>query len=66
MIITLKQAVGRGVRTVNDKCVVCILDERIATSKYKSNIFRSFKYKKTATRDLDEVERFTRNYISKG
>lgn len=60
MIISLKQAVGRGIRTVNDKCVICILDERIHTAKYKSIIFNSFKYRKTATRDLKDIESFSR------
>lgn len=59
MIITLKQGVGRGIRTVDDKCVICILDERIGSAKYKHIIFNSFKYKKTATRDLKEIERFS-------
>ena len=63
MIISLKQGVGRGIRTIDDKCVICILDQRIASAKYKETIFKSFKYKKTATRSLDEVRNFTRNYI---
>lgn len=58
MIITLKQGIGRGVRTVDDKCIITVLDERIATARYKDVIFRSFKYKKTSTRDLDQVRKF--------
>lgn len=61
MIITLKQGVGRGVRSVEDKCVICILDQRISTANYKAKIFRSFKYKKQSTRSLDDV----RNFIEK-
>ena len=58
MIITLKQAVGRGVRSVDDKCVICILDERLSTATYKNKVLSSFKYKKTATRSLEKVKRF--------
>ena len=62
MVITLKQGVGRGIRTVNDRCVISILDERISTAKYKPIIFNSFKYNKTSTRDLAVVERFSRRH----
>lgn len=58
MIITLKQAVGRGVRSVNDKCLVCIADGRIATARYRGQIGKSFNYKKTATRTIEDVRRF--------
>lgn len=58
MIITLKQAVGRGVRSVTDKCLVCIADSRIATARYSGTIGRSFNYTKTSTRDLDKVMEF--------
>ena len=61
MIITLKQAVGRGVRSVNDKCVICILDERLSTATYKNKVLSSFKYKKSATRNLDKVRIFIEN-----
>lgn len=61
MIITLKQAVGRGVRSVDDKCVICILDERLSTATYKNKVLSSFKYKKTATRSLDRVKSFIEN-----
>lgn len=61
MIISLKQAVGRGVRTIDDKCVICILDERIATARYKGIIFNSMKYPKTSTRDIEVVKRFIEN-----
>lgn len=65
MIITLKQAVGRGVRSVDDKCVICILDNRMATARYKVKISKSFNYEKTATRDINQVESFIEEYIGK-
>ena len=58
MIITLKQAIGRGVRSVDDKCVVSILDGRMATAKYKGRINNSFNYKKTGTRNIEDLEKF--------
>ena len=35
---------GRGVRSVDDKCVICILDERLSTATYKNKVLSSFKY----------------------
>jgi ATP-dependent DNA helicase DinG len=58
MVITLKQAVGRGVRSITDKCVIAVLDGRMSTARYKSRINNSFPYQKTGTRDLEEVRRF--------
>ena len=58
MIITLKQAIGRGVRSVDDKCVISILDGRMATAKYKGRINNSFNYKKTGTRNIEDLEKF--------
>lgn len=58
MIITLKQAIGRGVRSVDDKCVIAILDGRMSTAKYKGRINNSFNYKKTGTRNLDDLKKF--------
>lgn len=58
MVISLKQAVGRGVRSVSDKCVICIDDNRLATAKYKVKVNKSFGYKKQATRNLDDVKNF--------
>lgn len=60
MVINLKQAVGRGVRSVNDKCVICIDDNRLATARYKVQVNKSFGYKKKATRDLNDVKVFLR------
>jgi ATP-dependent DNA helicase DinG len=58
MIIILKQAVGRGVRSINDRCVICVADGRMATSRYKGKIGKSFPYEKTATRNIDDVKNF--------
>ena len=59
MIIDFKQAVGRGVRTINDRCVVAILDNRLATQKaYKDHVTNSFTYSMSATRSLEDVRKF--------
>lgn len=58
MIITLKQAVGRGVRSVDDRCVIAILDGRMSTAKYKTRVNNSFNYQKTGTRNIDDVKEF--------
>ena len=63
MIILLKQAVGRGVRSVDDKCVICILDGRMSTARYKTRIFNSFNYKKTGTRNINDVKKFIDDYL---
>lgn len=61
MVISLKQAIGRGVRSVNDKCVICIDDNRMATASYKRQVNKSFNYKKTATRNIEVVKNFLDN-----
>ena len=58
MVILLKQAVGRGVRSISDKCVICVADGRMATARYRASIHKSFSYEKTATRDINDVRRF--------
>lgn len=58
MVISLKQAVGRGIRSIDDKCVICIADGRMATARYRAAIHRSFTYEKTATRDVNDVIEF--------
>lgn len=58
MIIILKQAVGRGVRSISDKCVICVADGRMATSRYRGKIGKSFPYEKTATRNIEDVKNF--------
>lgn len=63
MVITLKQAFGRGVRDTEDKCVIALLDNRLATARYKGRINTSFDYKKTATRDIEDVKKYVKEYL---
>jgi ATP-dependent DNA helicase DinG len=58
MIMTLKQAVGRGVRSIHDKCVIAFMDNRMKTARYRTRIIDSFPYEKTATRFPDQVREF--------
>lgn len=58
MIIDLKQAVGRGVRTIDDRCVIAIIDNRLSSAGYKNMIFGSFPYKMNGTREISDVEKF--------
>lgn len=64
MIITLKQAIGRGVRSKDDHCVIAILDNRMASANYKGTINESFFYKKTGTRDLTAVKSYVEDYLA--
>jgi ATP-dependent DNA helicase DinG len=58
MLITLKQAIGRGVRSVYDKCVVSIIDNRfLKEKKYKGAIDATFPWKK-GTYELDNITYF--------
>ena len=61
MIISLKQAVGRGVRGIDDKCVISIMDGRMSSARYKARIFNSFNYEKTGCRNIDDVINFFGN-----
>ena len=61
MVILLKQAVGRGVRSISDKCIICIADGRMSTARYKTSVHKSFTYEKTATRNMQEVIEFINN-----
>ena len=58
MIMTLKQAIGRGVRSIDDKCIVTFMDNRMKTARYRTRVIDSFPYEKTATRDPDVVKEF--------
>lgn len=58
MVITLKQAIGRGVRTISDKCVIVVLDGRMSSAGYKGQIFNSFPYQKTGTREIGDIKKF--------
>lgn len=62
MVIDLKQAVGRGIRTIDDKCLITILDGRMSTARYKGSVFASFPYEKTGTRDINDVKLFFENF----
>jgi ATP-dependent DNA helicase DinG len=64
MVITLKQAVGRGVRDISDKCVVAIMDNRMATARYRYSVAKSFNYEKTSTRDIEDVKKFIDEYMA--
>lgn len=61
-IITLKQAVGRGVRSVGDKCGIVLLDSRMSAkqSNFAGKIGKSFDYERTATRDYESFCEFYR------
>lgn len=63
MIIALRQAVGRGVRSIDDKCVIAILDGRMCTARYKKKINNSFPYEKTGTRNIQDVQDFISNWL---
>lgn len=41
MLLTLRQAIGRGVRTVTDRVVIVIADERVDTKGYGRQIWRN-------------------------
>ena len=61
MVIMLKQAVGRGVRSITDKCVICVADGRMGTARYRAQVHKSFTYEKTATRNMQDVIDFVNN-----
>lgn len=65
MIIALRQAVGRGVRSIDDKCVIAILDGRMSTARYKTKINTSFPYDKNGTRNIQDVQDFIDKWIKK-
>lgn len=60
MIIMVQQAVGRGIRTIDDRSIIAILDERILSASYSGAILGSFDYKKLLTRDVNDLENFLR------
>jgi ATP-dependent DNA helicase DinG len=57
MILALKQGFGRLIRTKTDRGVVAILDSRLTTKQYGSQVLRSLPPAK-ATRDFADVYRF--------
>jgi ATP-dependent DNA helicase DinG len=60
-IVTIKQAFGRGNRTATDKCLVAMLDGRLATQSYKALVFNSFAFPVKATRDFTVVTEYLNN-----
>jgi ATP-dependent DNA helicase DinG len=60
-IVTIKQAFGRGNRTATDRCLVAMLDGRLATAGYKELVFNSFDFQVTATRDFERVKEYLLN-----
>lgn len=58
MTILLRQAIGRGVRTISDHCVICVLDSRLYDAKYSKHIFNSFGYQVRGTRESKYVKYF--------
>lgn len=58
MVISFKQAVGRGVRSIDDFCIISVLDSRLVDSNYSRKIISSFNYKILGTRDLEGVARY--------
>ena len=61
MVMILKQIIGRGVRSRDDKCVIAFMDLRLKTASYASQIQRTFKatgnYSKR-THSLADVQAF--------
>jgi ATP-dependent DNA helicase DinG len=58
MIIALKQAFGRGIRSRTDKAIVCVADNRLSTARYKGKIKNSFGYPISSTKTIDKVKMF--------
>jgi len=56
-VLTLKQGLGRLIRTRSDRGVLCILDIRILTRSY-GRIFRASLHKSPLRRDLVNIDRF--------
>lgn len=56
-ILTLRQGVGRLVRTETDRGVICILDSRLCSKGYGRRFLRSLP-PSPVTRDLEDVENF--------
>lgn len=61
LVVSLKQAMGRLNRTVNDKGVVAVFDSRLSTGRYKGVIFDSFDFKITRTREWEQVQEYLQN-----
>jgi ATP-dependent DNA helicase DinG len=57
MTLTLEQAIGRLIRTVNDRGVVAVLDSRLSSTPYGRGIVASLPDFPVTTR-LDQVQEF--------
>ena len=58
MVMALKQAIGIGVRSIDDKCIIAFMDKRIKSGSYVGKIARSFSYEKNVAKNLDEIVDF--------
>jgi ATP-dependent DNA helicase DinG len=67
MVITLKQAVGRGVRSIHDKCVISVLDNRIIEERAYKEVFRQTFPWNRGSRKVKYVQEFlfpeTKDYL---
>ncbi len=61
-VLSLKQGVGRLIRSVDDKGVVCLCDPRIVGKEYGAMFINSLP-SMARTRDLDKVEDFLKDYL---
>jgi ATP-dependent DNA helicase DinG len=59
-VITLKQGLGRLIRTRTDRGVLAVLDSRLVTKGYGKTFLKSLPQSRL-TNDLDEVGRFFGN-----
>jgi len=60
-VISLKQGLGRLIRTRSDRGILCILDLRILTKSY-GKVFRESLYGSPIRRDPRDIESFFSNY----
>ncbi len=56
-VITLKQGVGRLIRSATDRGVISVLDPRLVTKKYGQQFLRSLPPSRI-TRKIEDVEAF--------
>lgn len=68
MVTTLKQIVGRGIRSRSDKCVIAFMDNRLKTANYASLVRATFSVggnRSSRTEKLEEVIDFMSAYTTK-
>ena len=56
-VISLKQGFGRLIRSLHDRGLLCLLDNRILKKQY-GNVFLDSLPKYSRTTDMKEVEKF--------